>query len=278
MSQHRRPARLRAIRRPLHLGIAAAVAGTIAVTGTLVASAAPSHPSARASATRPTAAAAFAHPGSRQPDSGALDRAAAASTMRAALHASYQERLAQVSARTAARVRAERLAARRAVLRGAARHRASVRRAAIHAANARRAARRAMLARSRLTASRSSAPMSASAASVLAIAAAQQGDRYVHGGDGPDVFDCSGFTMYVFAKLGISLPHSAAAQRGVAASISANEVRPGDLVFVYNGGDGSVGHVAIYGGPGIWYEAANPRSAVGRRAAWSSNVSYGRVL
>jgi len=111
---------------------------------------------------------------------------------------------------------------------------------------------------------------------VLSIAAAQSGDRYQYGANGPDSFDCSGFTQYVFGKVGISLPHSSSAQRSVARRVSSPQ--PGDLVFVYNGGGGSIGHVAIYAGNGYWYEASNPSRPVGKNRAWSSNVSYGRVL
>ena len=67
-----------------------------------------------------------------------------------------------------------------------------------------------------------------------------------------------------------------AADRSVAHSVSSPQ--PGDLVFVYNGGGGSVGHVAIYAGGGYWYEAANPSAGVGYHRAWTTNVSYGRIL
>jgi cell wall-associated NlpC family hydrolase len=140
-----------------------------------------------------------------------------------------------------------------------------------------RAARRAAEARSFSSVSRSVERMSASAAHALEIAAqAASGAYYAHGGDGPTGFDCSGFTMYVFSKMGISLPHSSSAQRSVVQSVSSPQ--PGDLVFVYNGGGGSVGHVAIYAGGGYWWEAANPEVGVGKHRAWSTNVSYGRVL
>src|SRR5262249_53161444 len=108
------------------------------------------------------------------------------------------------------------------------------------------------------------------------IAAAHSGDAYVYGAAGPSAFDCSGFTMYVFGQVGISLPHSAAAQASIATPVSSPQ--PGDLVFVHNGSGGSISHVAIYAGGGYWYEAANPSMGVDKHAAWSSNVSYGRIL
>ncbi len=100
---------------------------------------------------------------------------------------------------------------------------------------------------------------------------------YVYGGDGPTSFDCSGLVMWTFAQMGVSLPHSSGMQRAAVRRISSSEKRPGDLVFVHDGGGGSVSHVAIYAGNGYWIEAANPRYPVRKAAAWSSNVSYGRV-
>ena len=136
---------------------------------------------------------------------------------------------------------------------------------------------RASQARSFTSASRGVERTSASAAHALQVAAeAASGAYYVHGGAGPNAFDCSGFTMYVFSKMGISLPHSSSAQRSMVQSVSSPQ--PGDLVFVYNGGGGSVGHVAIYAGGGYWWEASNPSTGVGKHRAWTSNVSYGRIL
>jgi cell wall-associated NlpC family hydrolase len=141
-----------------------------------------------------------------------------------------------------------------------------------------KALKRAAAARKAKAASRSFGRLSAHAASVMSIASGLEGSSYARGGDGPTSFDCSGFTQYVFSRMGVSLPHSSSAQRAVARRIPASEVRPGDLVFVYNGGGGSIGHVAIYAGPGVWYEAQRYGRPVGRHGAWSSNVSYGRVL
>ena len=81
---------------------------------------------------------------------------------------------------------------------------------------------------------------------VVGIAMQYLGTPYVWGGASPGGFDCSGFVMYVYAQLGISVPHNAAAQYGsVGVYVSADQLEPGDLVFF----DG-LGHVGIYIGGG----------------------------
>jgi cell wall-associated NlpC family hydrolase len=68
------------------------------------------------------------------------------------------------------------------------------------------------------------------------------GVRYVYGGTSPrSGFDCSGFTRFVYAHFGISLPHYSGAQFDRGRQVSRAGLRPGDLVFF----DG-LGHVGIY--------------------------------
>jgi cell wall-associated NlpC family hydrolase len=71
------------------------------------------------------------------------------------------------------------------------------------------------------------------------------GTPYVWGGSSPSGFDCSGFIMYVYAQIGVSLPHNAAAQYGYGTPVSRDQLSPGDLVFF----DG-LGHNGIYIGGG----------------------------
>ena len=80
---------------------------------------------------------------------------------------------------------------------------------------------------------------------VVGIAMQYLGIPYVYGGASPSGFDCSGFVMYVFAQVGISLPHNAAAQYGSGMPVSQDQLQAGDLVF-FNG----LGHVGIYIGGG----------------------------
>jgi peptidoglycan DL-endopeptidase CwlO len=79
-----------------------------------------------------------------------------------------------------------------------------------------------------------------------AIALKYLGIPYQWGGASPATgFDCSGLVMYVYAQLGVSLPHQAAAQYGYGVAVPRSELQPGDLVF-YDG----LSHVAIYIGNG----------------------------
>mgnify|MGYP004713982333 FL=1 len=75
------------------------------------------------------------------------------------------------------------------------------------------------------------------------------GTPYVYGGSTPAGFDCSGFTMYCYAKAGISLTHNAQAQYNQTKSVSTKDMKKGDLVF-FGSGTGSITHVGIYVGNG----------------------------
>ncbi|USS85100.1 NlpC/P60 family protein [Fructilactobacillus myrtifloralis] len=114
-------------------------------------------------------------------------------------------------------------------------------------------------------------------ASADVISSGQQhvGTSYVWGGSNPGGFDCSGFTQYVFAQNGISLPRTAAAQYAASQPISASEARPGDLVFISNGG---IYHVGIYQGNGMMLDAQNRGVISGDSISYfPGQVLYGRV-
>jgi cell wall-associated NlpC family hydrolase len=250
LSKHRRPTRIQrlgtlAANSPLQLGVAAGVIGTLSVTGTVVASAADSTSTHK---TRPKAktAAGFVR------DTADVSTTTSQFALHDAVAQADQDRLAEIAKAKARREAAQKRAAEKArASRSSSRTFSSVSNHVEH--------------------------MSASASHVLAIASqVASGAYYSHGGAGPNGFDCSGFTSYVFSKVGVSLPHSSSAQYGSVRHVSSPQ--PGDLVFVYNGGGGSIGHVAIYAGGGYWWEAANESVGVGKHRAWSSNVSYGRVL
>jgi cell wall-associated NlpC family hydrolase len=93
---------------------------------------------------------------------------------------------------------------------------------------------------------------------VVGIAMGYLGVPYQWGGASPSTgFDCSGFVMYVFAKVGMSLPHSSYAQYGYGVPVSRDQLQPGDLVFF----DG-LGHVGIYIGGGEFIHAPHTGDVV----------------
>ena len=101
------------------------------------------------------------------------------------------------------------------------------------------------------------APPPAQYGGVVGIAMQYLGVPYVWGGASPSGFDCSGFTMYVYSKVGVSLPHSSYAQYGYGSPVPRSDLQPGDLVFF----DG-LGHVGLYIGGGQFIHAPHTGDVV----------------
>ena len=88
-------------------------------------------------------------------------------------------------------------------------------------------------------------PTSSKGSSIVETAMKHLGTRYVYGGASAGGFDCSGFTMYIFAQVGVKLPHGATSQLSYGAPVSRSELQPGDLVFFQDYG-AVASHVGIY--------------------------------
>lgn len=98
------------------------------------------------------------------------------------------------------------------------------------------------------------AQLQALRARVVQVARKQLGDRYSAGSTGPDRFDCSGLTRYVYrVAVGKDLPHQSRAQYGRVKRVSKANALPGDLVFFFRNG---AHHVGIYIGRGRMIDAA----------------------
>lgn len=82
------------------------------------------------------------------------------------------------------------------------------------------------------------------------------GTPYVYGGNGPNGFDCSGFTKYVYAHFGYTLNRTATDQLSNGTAVSKSELQIGDLVFFKNNTSKPVSHVGIYIGGGQFIHAS----------------------
>ncbi len=122
-------------------------------------------------------------------------------------------------------------------------------------ARAEAAARAAAVSRSNTAAASSQRsfppPTRAPRSEVVNIAKRYLGAPYQWAASGPDRFDCSGFTMFVYRQVGVSLPHSSRAQYGVGEKVSRSDLQPGDLVFFGS----PIRHVGIYVGGGSYIHA-----------------------
>lgn len=105
---------------------------------------------------------------------------------------------------------------------------------------------------------------------LLGYGQAEVGKPYVFGAEGPNAFDCSGLMQFIFGKIGVNLPRTAAEQQKYATPVATPQ--PGDLVFW----GGPAYHVAMYVGNGQVLSAPHAGANVRIQKIWG-NPTYGRV-
>ena len=107
---------------------------------------------------------------------------------------------------------------------------------------------------------------------VLSVALQYVGTPYVHGGEDPTKFDCSGLITFVYSQFGIELTHYVPAQDTEGTRVSAEEAVPGDLVVFDN-----LAHDGIYAGDGMILDAPKPGGFVSVRPIWDSPHHFVRI-
>ncbi|MDY0341060.1 MAG: NlpC/P60 family protein [Coriobacteriia bacterium] len=112
-------------------------------------------------------------------------------------------------------------------------------------------------------------PTNAPRSSVVSIALSKLGAPYKWAASGPDMFDCSGFTSWVYRQVGVSLPRTSSAQIGAGQRVSRANLAPGDLVFFGS----PIHHVGIYVGSGNYVHAPHTGDVV-KVASLSGRSDY----
>jgi len=111
------------------------------------------------------------------------------------------------------------------------------------------------------------------AESAVAGALELRGVPYRNGGSDPDGFDCSGFVWYVFARQGIALPRTVAAQFQIGTPVRPDALQPGDLVF-FDTGSRPASHVGMMVGADLFVHAPSSHGVV--RTEHLSTVYWSR--
>jgi cell wall-associated NlpC family hydrolase len=122
----------------------------------------------------------------------------------------------------------------------------------------------------------SHASTASTASRVLQVAASKQGAPYRWGATGPSSFDCSGYTYWVFNRVGKHLPRTSQQQYRALRHLGHGQVRPGDLIFFHQHGTAS--HVGIYAGRGYIWHAPHPGARVRLERIWTNSWTGGKAV
>ena len=111
---------------------------------------------------------------------------------------------------------------------------------------------------------------------VISLAKGKVGNKYVWGATGPNSFDCSGFTSWLYKQVGINIPRVSKDQSKYGQSVNRSNLQPGDLLFFNTSGSG-VSHVGLYIGNGQMIHAANSKKGV-RYDSVTSGYYYNKFI
>jgi cell wall-associated NlpC family hydrolase len=103
----------------------------------------------------------------------------------------------------------------------------------------------------------------------MKVALAQRGDPYRYGAAGPNAFDCSGLTMFSYARVGRSIPRTTAQQRASLRAVAQSDKARGDIILFTSGGD--VYHAGVYIGDNQIVHASRTGTPVKVDRIWTSS-------
>jgi len=117
---------------------------------------------------------------------------------------------------------------------------------------------------------------------IINLAIAQMGKTYQWGATGPERFDCSGFTTFVYKKNGISLPRTAMEQSKVGERVTYDGLKRGDLIFFRSTKSSRISHTGIYLGNNLFIHASSAKGKVIqsnlKSGYYRKNFQWGRRL
>ena len=111
---------------------------------------------------------------------------------------------------------------------------------------------------------------------IISLAKSKVGNKYVWGATGPNTFDCSGFTSWLYKQVGVTIPRVSSSQATHGKKVSKSDLQPGDILCFNTNGKG-VSHVGIFIGGDQMIHAANSKKGV-RYDSINSSYYKGRFV